>query len=266
MNEKITLFISESPVHVGCGQAMEAVDLPVIRERATSYPYIPGSSVKGVMRDDFRKRTPKHGPEEGGHKEQECRLFGDQDRAGELLIGDLNLLFFPVRCFETAWVWITSPDLLRRFTDVEKRLGTSIEDQPSVTLADGEMLAMNRKTQLHLEEFCFEQGNAQPDTALRLCENLEPYVAGLENRLIIVNDKMLQFFVKNATEVITRIAIDEKTGIVRNGALFYEECLPRDTVFYNTVARLNDHQLPKYLRLGGDRSIGRGIFRLNTLD
>jgi CRISPR-associated protein Cmr4 len=268
--EKLVFYVSESPVHVGCGQAMDAVDLPVIRERATGYPYIPGSSVKGVMRADFRQQKGlkciKKGDQTEDQKElqkEENLLFGEQENAGSLLIGDLNLLFFPVRCYELGWVWLTCPDLLRRFDQCSGRLGSDRLFDCSVELSDGKMIALNGKSELHLEEFLFTQQKG--DINLDTVDHLETVAGELEGRLVIINDKMFNFFVRNATEVVTRIGIDEKTGVVKNGHLFYEECLSRDVIFYNTIAGVSDYEIPPYLRMGGDRTIGRGIFRVKDI-
>ena len=42
-----------TPVHVGSGRGIGYIDLPVAREKVTDWPYIPGSSIKGVMADHF---------------------------------------------------------------------------------------------------------------------------------------------------------------------------------------------------------------------
>jgi len=39
-----------SPVHTGTGQAVDVIDLPVAREATTNWPYVPGSSIRGVLR------------------------------------------------------------------------------------------------------------------------------------------------------------------------------------------------------------------------
>lgn len=44
-------LLAESYVHPGAGQSEGAIDLPVAREKTTDYPFVPGSGVKGAMRD-----------------------------------------------------------------------------------------------------------------------------------------------------------------------------------------------------------------------
>jgi CRISPR-associated protein Cmr4 len=77
-----------TPLHPGSGTALGTVDLPVQRERHTNWPVIPGSSVKGVLR-------------EASPKELRQRLFGTGDSdgtsAGALSFTDARLLALPVR-------------------------------------------------------------------------------------------------------------------------------------------------------------------------
>ena len=51
MKQKLMTIFSRTPVSVGAGSSVGAIDLPVMRERHTRIPIIPGSSVKGVLRD-----------------------------------------------------------------------------------------------------------------------------------------------------------------------------------------------------------------------
>ena len=53
---KTLLFIHTlTRLHPGSGTALGVVDLPVQRERHTQWPLIPGSSLKGILRDACRE-------------------------------------------------------------------------------------------------------------------------------------------------------------------------------------------------------------------
>ena len=54
MKQQIMSIFTRTPLHVGAGSAVGVVDLPVMRERHTGYPVIPGSSLKGVLADLWR--------------------------------------------------------------------------------------------------------------------------------------------------------------------------------------------------------------------
>ena len=98
MNGKALFLHSLSPMHTGIGQAVDVVDLPIARERATNWPYVPGSTIKGVLRDAccVKNDDPTYltfiaafGPD----------TPDASDSAGMLLFCDAHLLCFPVRSF-----------------------------------------------------------------------------------------------------------------------------------------------------------------------
>lgn len=93
MQTKIMTLFTRTPLHVGCGSSVGAVDQPVVRERHTGFPVIPGSAIKGVLADLWNERNVR--------SKEGVDLFGNDDtteaKAGKLLIGEGRLLAFPVR-------------------------------------------------------------------------------------------------------------------------------------------------------------------------
>ena len=51
MNAQLLFTHALSPLHAGTGQGIGVIDLPIAREKATGIPYLPGSSLKGTLRD-----------------------------------------------------------------------------------------------------------------------------------------------------------------------------------------------------------------------
>ncbi len=49
-----------SPLHAGTGHSADVIDLPIARMKATGIPFVPGSSIKGTLRD-ARKIKPPNG-------------------------------------------------------------------------------------------------------------------------------------------------------------------------------------------------------------
>jgi len=101
-----------SPLHCGTGQSAEVVDLPIARSRATKLPIVPGSSLRGVLRQAITQ----------DHRKDADVLFGprniagqDNIRAGALAVGDGNLLLLPVRCLAGVVSFVPSPFVLRRY-------------------------------------------------------------------------------------------------------------------------------------------------------
>jgi CRISPR-associated protein Cmr4 len=83
------LLHAVSPLHSGTGHAADVIDLPTARMKATGIPFVPGSSIKGVLRDacntdaaDTGKLLAVFGPE---------KEHADH-HAGSLVAGDARLL------------------------------------------------------------------------------------------------------------------------------------------------------------------------------
>jgi CRISPR-associated protein Cmr4 len=95
-----------SPLHAGTGHAADVIDLPIARYKATGIPFVPGSSIKGVLRDARQSID----------REKTEAVFGPSDdpaaHAGALVVGDARLLALPVRSFRGTFAWTTSPLLL----------------------------------------------------------------------------------------------------------------------------------------------------------
>jgi len=111
----------------------------------------------------------------------------------------------------------------------------------------------------------------------------------LQTHLAVISDDMFTHFVKNATEVNARIALEYETKTTKDGALFYVETLPPETVFYSLL--IADHPRKKrnkegkfeepvlstteevqtyvtkeinsaILQIGGEASTGKGFCRV----
>src|SRR5262249_29004205 len=98
-------------------------------------------------------------------------------------------------------------------------------------------------SRLVLEEFEFaarEDGNGAVGAwiAKALILDSEPF-AGLRRRLpshfVILSDDDFTHFALHATEVTARIGLDYENKTVKRGALFYQESLPPETLFYSVV-------------------------------
>jgi len=92
------MFIhAQTGLHPGSGTALGAVDLPVQRERHTQWPLIPGSTLKGILRDAYRPKDRN-----GSAREDWWAAFGPENsepdkHAGALSLTDARILAFPVR-------------------------------------------------------------------------------------------------------------------------------------------------------------------------
>lgn len=272
----MTLF-ARTPVHVGAGNSVGAVDSPIQRERHTRIPIIPGSSLKGVISDLWndenfeRKAEGKKlfGEDKGGQKIDGKEI---KAQAGSLLMGEARVLAFPVRSAKGMFAWLTAPVVLNRF----KRDTGAAFDVPKVegeaTLAFGDLKLGG---QVVLEEYNFK---ADKEPAAEIVEALQdlvkddPVWSGIDKQLVIVSDEIFQHFCEHACEVVTRIRINDETGVVDGGALFNQEQVPSETLFYTTVMSKDEADLKilktkleaeQWLQVGGDATIGLGFCTVN---
>jgi CRISPR-associated protein Cmr4 len=98
----------------------------------------------------------------------------------------------------------------------------------------------------------------------------------MREHLAILSDDDFGYFVRQATEVVARVGLEYDRKTARRGALFYQEFLPAETVFYalviasasrraedrtdaSTILQYIGDRLPAVLQIGGDESIGKGI-------
>ena len=283
----LLLLTSETPLHAGAGQSVDGIDLPIQREVHTHWPCVFGSAVKGALRAHAEQRmldkstaiTDLFGPDHGGAQER------DTSHAGALLVGDATLLALPVRSLQSSFKWVTCPQAITRFARTAKRLGLELK-LPTITQPAPDKALGQGDAKLFLEEFRFEQS---PDACIEvLAKALVPLSGGaldeatLVPRLVVVHDDIFSFLARNATSVQPHIAIDSTTKTVKDGALWFEETLPPETLLYvpltATASRRKGGELTaaqvlaqfeqllpagkNWLQLGGNETTGMGWCRV----
>lgn len=283
----LLMLSTESPLHAGTGQSVAGIDLPIQREAHTNWPCVYGSAVKGALRarafhdqmaeDDL---TELFGPEHAAAAGER-----DKSHAGSLLVGDARLLLLPVRSLQSCFKWVTCPAVLKRFQRDMERLGLDVKLPKIDPSATNKTQALaNAKATLFLEEFRLEATEVATIDVLAqqladLCGNT-PDVNELKTRLVVVSDDMFSFLARNATAVNAHIAIDAETKTVKDGALWYEETLPPESLLYVPLTatasrRKGSERKPAdmlklfsdllqqrpWLQLGGNETTGMGWCR-----
>lgn len=272
-----------TPIHPGSGTAIGVVDLPVQRERHTDWPLIPGSALKGVLRDACRGN---------GQDEQDLFVVFGPDtvdahaHAGALSLTDARPLAFPVRSLSGVFAWVTCPavlDRLNRDLAISGRttLGDIPEIAPGQAALDVQSPLLVEGNKVVLEEFDFTRvGEAQEVLEWFGANISDDQATGsrMRKNTVVLSDDDFTHFVRHATEVMARIGLDYQTKTVKGGALFYEEFLPAETVFYSlalaTKSRRADRDmrpdqvfdylektvpLPHIIQIGADETIGKGL-------
>jgi CRISPR-associated protein Cmr4 len=288
MKAKLLFLQALSPLHAGTGQGVGAIDLPIAREKATGIPIVPGSTVKGVLRTNCE-----------ADNDLKVRIFGPEtdnasDHAGSAQFSDLRLLFLPVRSLSGTFAWVTSPLLLRRFQRDCVMTNTPFPAQvPSVrdkseclvssTNSKLTLVIEAQENQVVLEDLRFA---GQTDTSLNaLLDWLKAFLFGTDaswqtsftERVCVVHDDVLSFLLDTATEITARIRLDEKRKTVEQGALWYEEALPAESILSGMVViqeiKASERdvldvitklaQTP--LQVGGSATLGRGLCHIHLV-
>ncbi len=296
MQTKLLQIRTLSSTRVGAGRGLGHIDLPVVRERATNYPYIPGSSIKGVLRDadknnkDLKKafgreaKTPNAVTGEAKAPNAEtgagAKTPNAETEAGAFIFTDARILALPILSFYGTFALVTCPTILARLQDdlkcfkssnaapgwaIPTLKGNQIRvGNPSVITAPAAQA--NQKPKVYLLDVDFESQGAV-DSNYNAVFNLFPALGDRRDRFAIVSDEAFGFLCETGTEVNAHIRIQDETKIVAKGGLWYEETLPAETLLYGFVACDSDDQLldsfykanpVRYLQFGGKASTGKG--------
>ncbi|MEJ8304454.1 type III-B CRISPR module RAMP protein Cmr4 [Saccharibacillus sacchari] len=280
-----------SPLHVGNGEGVGVIDMPIMREKVTEWPLIPGSSMKGVQRDFYKTQWRN----EAWLKEA-FGTGGDQDaNAGALVMTDGRILAFPVASRYGTFAYVTCPLVLRRLRrdteaagqDLEKikleglqefanQIDTGVQSwvtKTSVIISD----ASKNVAEVYLDEFAAssrkeERFDTWAANIGKLLFDSEDEQKIWQERVVLVSDDAFQYFVTMCCEVTPRIRILTETKTVDNGALWNEEYVPTEALFYgliwcdqrNSSAKVNllfELKASSILQIGGNATVGKGRVR-----
>lgn len=290
MSAQLLFVHALSPLHAGTGQSEGAIELAVARDRATQFPYLPGSSIKGSLRDLSRAKDAS----------RTLQVFGPEtsnasDYAGTLSFGDAGLLLLPVRSVAGTFAWVTSPYLLARLG--RDLIGLGQPGLPAIIAPGGlKECRVSSDTWLtvpSLGKAVLEELDITPisdPSVATLAAQLGGYLFNayaqtdqdywrdcLRRRLCVVHDDVMSFLSQHATDVVARVALEADRKTVRRGGLWHEENLPTETILAGLVVDLPNEraglkageslrhlrsltELP--IQLGGKATVGRGRCRL----
>ncbi len=290
MIKRNLLIFTRTPLHVGAGSSVGAIDQPIQRERHTGFPIIPGTSLKGSFADHWNDTLELNdkGEKVRGASSDAAWLFGSDDAhnacAGALSFSEARLLAFPIRSAKGGYAWITCPMLLQRASrdglltlESVASLKEPKDDEAQFVLGGPLDLPSGK---LVLEEYCFSQAGIPPSG---LAEQLAALVddvlwKSIKDRLVILSNGTMSHFVTTTCEVAQHVRISDETGTAEDGALFNQENVPSDTLFYSQLlisrgrgSRKGSSQdealhafsakidASKVFQFGGDASTGLGF-------
>jgi len=303
--KKIAFYHCYTPLHTGSGIALDIIDLPIQRETHTGFPIMPSTSIKRVIRNEYWINEVDNTQEISDLPPEECfstinnkkvfnkesanekckffDLFGFEDKEGDIIFTDGKILLFPVKSVKGIFAWITCPLVLERFSkdteckiDIPARIKNLKENEAII----GKDLLIGDKY-LVLEELNFKDVSKELKSQNNKTDILEEINSLLPedlakeipaSKIVILSNDKFRYFVKNHTEVNVRTKIDQAIGTVKKGALWYEELVPAETVFYNLILSKtnNENNLSNISRFmndsifqfGGDETLGRGFTKV----
>lgn len=244
-----------TPLHVGAGRGIGFVDLPIVREVVTKFPYVPGSAVKGVLADHHGVTADTRKKKDSLH----CQAFGRADEEGEaansgsLVFTDAHLVCLPVRSLYGTFAWCTCPVVLARLKRDLRHARQDVAKLPEFTVppteGDAPLQLLVPATEGELRSVLLDETDAayfedldisaQPSSeAAAWANRIASWVFGddqawmtiFQQRFAVVADDIFAFLTETATQVDARVRIDDQTKTVADGQLWYEESLPAESI------------------------------------
>lgn len=290
MKQTIYHLHTISGLHVGIGQGTGVIDLPIARERASNLPQIPGSGIKGVLRDELQDSLKE------SKQDDYDALFGPEagekasEYAGAIAVGDARLLALPIRSWNGTFAWATCPMILRRYkrdleslnankaTDIPEKVPVPA-DEKAIIVDDSQLKDSNYEICLEDLDLGVDENNDAEDWAEFIANQIfedDDWKNIFKQHFAILPDNIFDFLSETATEIRARIKIEAETRTVEQGALWYEEYLPAETLLWGVIG--SDHsRKPDYeqedknlldslpanerLQIGGNATIGSGQVR-----
>lgn len=255
-------LLAETSIHPGSGQDAGFVDLPVAREKATDYPVIVGSGFKGALLDRGRgEQMPV---------EELEKVFGKQDNAGALLVGDVRLVLLPVRSLTSHYKWVTCPYILERLERDLARAGAAGGAWANAAGPELGRYLGSDSGSLFLEERTFERQGVVPEQVIQLVQSLMTHQSTrtrVKDQLVILNDDDFVWFARYGLAINARNVLDEVTKTSKN--LWYEETIPPDSLFSCLLSERGSGAIElvrslltsrPYIQVAGNETVGQGWF------
>jgi CRISPR-associated protein Cmr4 len=252
---QLVFYYAISPVHMGAGSAIGAIDSPIQREVHTQHPMFAGSGLKGALRHHFNRAWPRSEGDNSKANSLISRIFGPDtsasDFAGALSLTDAQLVALPVRSLKGGFAYVTSPLALARLQRLAQQAGLPCD---WAVPAAAENMALTASTallgqrpgaaanatadQLVLEAFEFTATVDNPlqhiakwiaDYALPTSANAF-FSHKFKADLVLLSDTDFAHFARHAMVVEPHVRINDESGTADDGGLFYVENLPPETL------------------------------------
>ncbi|CCO22023.1 type III-B CRISPR module RAMP protein Cmr4 [Maridesulfovibrio hydrothermalis] len=272
-NSKTLIYRAVTPLHCGATEAGDGIDLPVVRERYTNFPFIPATSLKGVWRDICQRN-------DDWEQTEEHTAFGpdssdvDNKSAGLLGFVDAQILYLPIRASARTFFLITCPLQVSRFNETLVKQG--IEPHEISNINDDTIIssALADIENVYLEDIKLKAKSQKLNLP---SEGVPNY---LKSRLALVSDETFEWFASNAMEIR---AHNKLSATKQSKSLWYEEFVPAESIFFGQLLESPPYNgddpsesgkystklietKPLFFQVGGNESTGHGLMEITPIE
>jgi CRISPR-associated protein Cmr4 len=288
INARLYFVMTRSPLHMGAGESLGAIDQPIKRHVVTNHPQIVESGIKGCLKSAsktlWKLSNDQHralfGGEPGNHLQDQMGDSENRGSASLLSPQDAMLLLLPVACWAGGWAWATSPSVLLRFQRLaggcnleaacRKALPQAVPRPPDIITA----LCVQPETAsplvslvggAHFLTLLDEALNAKPDAKVALWASwfrqyvidAEPkeWADDFERRVVVVPDACFDRLAHAGMDIRARNRIGDD-GLAQDTGLWREECVPEDAIFAGVICA---QRVPKHEAIFTEQSALRAI-------
>ncbi|ANV85876.1 type III-B CRISPR module RAMP protein Cmr4 (plasmid) [Picosynechococcus sp. PCC 7003] len=270
---RLGYLYSLAPIHCG-GEGDLGNILDIVREAHTDFPYIPGSSLRGSIRNelavlDFSAADTLFGKELSGE---------GQMGVHQVWFGDARLLWVPMRTMslngqQDVFTWVSCHSLIRDHAICAQTTYPSFPNH-AVGTRSGTFIVAD--AQINVSSMNDDQKKIC-NLATKFPERLGKAVQQTwqDNRVVLSDSDFYTLMEHSLWTQIRNKIQDSDDGANREGSaeVFWTDiCIPRDTVFYfswgynplqnNSLTQQHHQQLldiiQGLIQVGGQANVGRG--------
>lgn len=276
---RVGYLYSLSPIHCG-GEGDLGNILEIAREVHTNFPYIPGSTLRGNIRDELENIDQTIAEKLFGKKLDENGQMG----VHQVWFGDARILWIPMRTMshknQDIFTWVSCHSLIRDHALVAGLPAVSLppcalgtlggtyhvaDAQVNVTPISNNSISEEQKEAIALK------GKWIPS----LSDSVKP---AWEKSHLVLPDADFQILMEHSLWTQVRNKIQDSGEEAGSAEVFWTDvCIPRDTIFYypwgynlkQSNKTDNDEQISEHhkelikvieglIQVGGQANIGRG--------
>lgn len=247
-----------APLHVGASSGEESGNVNLVfRDQFTKTGIIPGSSIRGRFRANMRSQSPESTSDWYGQNSD----AKDGTTEAQVKFEYGSLVWLPVFCPGQPIVWVTCPQLLKRYGQIKNIKASIPEPYTASVKLRARDVGGNRKI-LFFNLGFLEIKNQTEDLAKYW---LPSRTSIRKSQLVVVDDNDIAMIHDMALYRQSRVALEENQKKARTGAFFNVEALPEGSVLIFPIAMKKSGWKPfganknsAELYFGGLESIGFG--------